>query len=267
MTKLKREIDEIKVSNYRTPKPPTMHCIRVALAFMSLIFASWTLQAAPPLPSSLDAHASGVFLNAAGDVLTARHAVATCSTIYAVKDGRVVEATLQVSEELDLAVLRTTLKPYLSATLAQTEARSGSSQGVFSEAYSVLQRLPGRATLVSNAITVPGEDGMQMLSGVKPGASGSAVIGGAGLVLGVVVSRVASGSGTQGVASSTMLSRAAAAGVPVGASLVRAVGVTQIKQFLRAGGIPYAESDAAQLGSTQSPAARAATLSVGIICG
>lgn len=268
MTKLKREIDEIKVSNYRTPKPPTMHCIRVALAFMSLIFASWTLQAAPPLPSSLDAHASGVFLNAAGDVLTARHAVATCSTIYAVKDGRVVEATLQVaSEELDLAVLRTTLKPYLSATLAQTEARSGSSQGVFSEAYSVLQRLPGRATLVSNAITVPGDDGMQMLSGVKPGASGSAVIGGAGLVLGVVVSRVASGSGTQGVASSTMLSRAAAAGVPVGASLVRAVGVTQIKQFLRAAGIPYAESDAAQLGSTQSPAARAATLSVGIICG
>lgn len=216
----------------------------------------------------LDVHASGVFLNAAGDVLTANHAVSTCSTIYAVKDGRVVEATLQLaSPELDLAVLRTTLKPYLSATLAQTEARSGSSFGVFSEAYSVLQRLPGRATLVSNAITVPGEDGMQLLSGVKPGASGSAVIGGAGLVLGVVVARVGSGSATQGVVSSTMLSRATAAGVPTGASVVRAVGVTQIKQFLREGGIPFTESDAAQLSATQSPAARAATLSVGIICG
>lgn len=247
-----------------------MRRIRVALAFVPLIYVPVLAQAAPDMSSgkSLDTHASGVFLNAAGDVLTARHAVATCSTIYAVKDGRVVEAKLALAnQELDLAVLRTTLKPYLSATLAQTEAHSGSSVGVFSEAYSVLQRLPGRATLVSNAITVPGNDGMQLLSGVKPGASGSAVIGGAGLVLGVVVSRVAAGSSTQGVVSSTMLSRAAAAGVPTGSSLVRAVGITQIKQFLRDGGIAFVESDAAQLGATQSPAARVATLSVGIICG
>lgn len=221
-----------------------------------------------PVGNNLETHASGVFLNAAGDVLTAHHAVTACGTIYAVKDGRVVQAQVAISSaELDLAVLRTSLKPYLSATLAQTEARSGSSLGVFAEAYSVLQRLPGRATLVSNAITVPGDDGMQMISGVKPGASGSAVIGNAGLVLGVVVSRVAAGSGAHGEASSTMLSRAAAAGVATGASKVRAVGVTQIKQFLREGGIAYTESDAAQLGATQSPAARAATLAVGIICG
>lgn len=250
--------------------------------FLALAGLSWAVQAAADLPprTGLDTHASGVFLNAAGDVLTAHHAVGACSTIYAVKDGRVVEAKLALaSTGLDLAVLHTSLKPYLTATLAQTEARSGSSIGVFSEAYSVLQRMPGRAMLLSNAITVPGEDGMQLLSGVKPGASGSAVIGGAGLVLGVVVARIASGStsgsatgaasgpASHGAMSSTMLSRAAAAGVPTGASVVRAVGVTQIKQFLREGGIPFAESDAAQLGATQSPAARAATLSVGIICG
>lgn len=216
----------------------------------------------------LDAHASGVFLNAQGDVLTARHVVAACKTIYATKDGRVVEATVRkVSHDLDLAVLTTSLKPYLSATFPLTVPSTNSSVGVFAEAYSVLQRLPDRASLLSNAFTVPGENGMQMLSGVKPGASGSAVLGSAGLLLGVVVERVGSGSSVGNVTSSTMLSRATAAGVPTGATLVRAIGATQIKQFLREGDIQFAESDASQLGSQQSPAARAATLSVGIICG
>lgn len=257
--------EEVKAKDGYQQEPGVMRRLFLALACLPLAVQA---AAEPPPRTGLDTHASGVFLNPAGDVLTAHHAVGSCSTIYVVKDGRVVEAKLGLAgPELDLAVLHTTLKPYLSATLAQTEARSGSSIGVFSEAYSVLQRLPGRATLVSNAITVPGEDGMQLLSGVKPGASGSAVIGGAGLVLGVVVARMASVSSSHGAVSSTMLSRAAAAGVPTGASVVRAVGVTQVKQFLRDGGIPFTESDAAQLGATQSPAARAATLSVGIICG
>lgn len=216
----------------------------------------------------LDAHASGIFLNAQGDVLTARHAVAACKTIYATKDGRVVEATVRkVSHDLDLAVLNTSLKPYLSATFPLTVPNTNSSVGVFAEAYSVLQRLPDRANLLSNAMTVPGDGGMQMLSGVKPGASGSGVLSNAGLLLGVVVERVGSGSSVGNVTSSTMLSRAVAAGVPTGATLVRAIGAMQIKQFLREGDIQFAESDTPQLGPQQSPAARAATLSVGIICG
>lgn len=215
---------------------------------------------------ALETQASGVFLNANGDVLTARHAVAACKTIYATKDGRVVQASVRAaSKELDLAVLQTSLKPYLSATLPLTPAMSHRSVGVFTEAYSVLQRLPDRASLLSNAITLPGDGDLQMLSGVKPGASGSAVLGNAGLLLGVVVERVGAVANAS-VTSSTMLSRASAAGVPAGATLVRAIGATQIKRFLREGGIAFAENDAAQLGPQQSPAARAATLSVGIVC-
>lgn len=237
--------------------------------FMTLAVACIPFSAqAQETVRGLDAHASGVFLNDHGDVLTARHAIAACRTIYATKDGRVVEAAVRkVSHDLDLAVLTTSLKPYLSATFPLTASNTNSSVGVFAEAYSVLQRLPDRANLLSNAMTVPGEGGMQMLSGVKPGASGSAVLGNAGLLLGVVVERVGSGSSIGNVTSSTMLSRATAAGVPTGATLVRAIGATNIKEFLREGDIRFAESDAPQLGPQQSPAARAATLSVGIICG
>jgi hypothetical protein len=130
-------------------------------------------------PEFPDANASGVFLNAAGDVLTARHVVADCRTLFAIKGAQVAEATVvAASPELDLAVLRTTLKPYLHATLALGDAAPGQSIGVFAEAYAVLQRLPGRATLLSNAMTVPGAEGLHLLSGLKPGASGSAVLGG-----------------------------------------------------------------------------------------
>src|SRR5450830_611907 len=40
-------------------------------------------------PESIEAQASGVFLNANGDVLTARHAVAGCRSLYVIKDGQV----------------------------------------------------------------------------------------------------------------------------------------------------------------------------------
>jgi hypothetical protein len=240
----------------------------VMLALVCMPFAVQAQSQPQPSVRGLDAHASGVFLNAGGDVLTARHAVARCKSIYVVKDGHVVEATVRtISHDLDLAVLGTSLKPYLSATLPLTMANTGSTVGVFAEAYSVLQRLPDRANLLSNAMTIPSDDGLQMLSGVKPGASGSGVLSGTGLLLGVVVERVGSTSGTGSVTSTTMLSRATAAGAPAGATLVRAIGITQVKEFLREGDIVFTESDAAQLGPQQSPAARAATLSVGIICG
>eukprot|EP01038_Epipyxis_sp_PR26KG_P019938 gene19938-28225_t len=90
-----------------------------------------------------DTNASGVFLNEAGDVLTARHAVSDCYTLFAVKGAQVSQATvIAASPALDLAVLRTTLKPYLSATLSRADAAPGRSVGVFAEAYAVLQRLP-----------------------------------------------------------------------------------------------------------------------------
>lgn len=216
---------------------------------------------APP-----EANASGVFLNAAGDVLTARHAVADCRSLFALKDAQVAQAqVIAESAELDVAVLRTTLKPALHATLAVAEpARPSASVGVFTEAYAVLQRMPDRASLLSNAMTVPGAEGLQLLSGVKPGASGGAVLGADGLLLGVVVERVAAAPHASGM----VLSRAAsAAGVAAGVTRVRAVPAARLSDFLGAHGIVFTQSREPQLGPIQSPAARASTLSVGVLCG
>ena len=161
-----------------------------------------------------------------------------------------------------MAVLRTTVKSYLSATFAQTPPASNGSRGVFAESYSALQRLPDRAALLSNAMTVPGSDGLRLLSGVQPGASGSGVLTGTGLLMGMVVERV----GAAPHASGRMLSRGTA-GLSGGATQVRAITGAQIKRFLSNSLIPFTESDRAQLGPMQSPAARASTLSVGVLCG
>ncbi|OVZ57923.1 hypothetical protein CDO44_16220 [Pigmentiphaga sp. NML080357] len=218
----------------------------------------------PRLSIGADTHATGVFLNQQGDVLTARHAVDHCKDVFVVKDGKVAQARVRaVSNAHDLAVLGTELIPYLSATFPAKAQSGGSSMGVFAEAYSVLQRMPHRASVLSNAMTVPGGDDLNLISGVKPGTSGSAVLHADGLVAGVVVERVARGPGAAGV----VLSRASSAAMVSGPSQVRAVAAEPVKQFLRDSGISFTESDTPQLAPNQSPAARAATLAVGILCG
>ncbi len=235
--------------------------LRALLAAMACAALAGAAHAVPP-----EANASGVFLNEAGDVLTARHAVLDCRSLFALKGAQVAQArVIAESAELDVAVLRTTLKPYLHATLAAGGgAPASASVGVFTEAYTVLQRMPDRASLLSNAMTVPGADGLQLLSGVQPGASGSAVLGADGLLLGVVVERVAAAPHASGM----VLSRAAsAAGVAGGVTQVRAVPASRLRGFLDAHGIAYAQSREPQLSPLQSPAARASTLSVGVLCG
>ncbi|WP_432241006.1 trypsin-like peptidase domain-containing protein [Herbaspirillum robiniae] len=209
--------------------------------------------------------ASGVFINMHGDVLTARHAVSECKQIFVVKHGKVATAEIAaVSNEDDVAVLRTTLKPLLAATISELPVPAEHSIAVFSEAYAELQHLPDRARLLGNALTVPGQPGsLQMVSGAKPGTSGSAVLDGGGLLLGIVVERVAAGSG--GVGGELSVSHAQSrAGM---ATLVRAVPGSEIARFLSQAGIPFAQSRQAQLSSLQSPASRASTLAVGIVCG
>ncbi|WP_161567852.1 serine protease [Pigmentiphaga sp. H8] len=218
----------------------------------------------PRLSATAETHATGVFLNPQGDVLTARHAVEHCRDILAVKDGRVVQARVRaISNERDLAVLGTDLVPYLSATFPERARAVEGSAGVFTEAYSVLQRMPQRGSVLSNALTVPGGEDLNLISGVKPGTSGSAVLRGDGLVAGVVVERVARWPG----AATGMLSRASGGAVLQGPSQVRAISAEQVKAFLRDNGIAFTQSDVPQLAPNQSPAARAATLAVGILCG
>ncbi|MBM0106350.1 trypsin-like peptidase domain-containing protein [Steroidobacter sp. S1-65] len=216
--------------------------------------------------AELQTQASGVFLNAAGDVLTARHAVADCESLFLVKDGRIAEARIRaLSERSDLAVLRSALQPYLNATLPRTDLDSLNGIGVFAESYESLQRLPDRHRVVSNAMTIPGRGDLQLLSDVKPGASGSAVLGSGGLLIGIVTGRAAFGPSSD--AGVVALSKAASSRPRHGVTRVRAVPLREIKLFLLDNQIPFQQSDAAQLGPLQSPAARAATLAVGVICG
>jgi len=237
----------------------------LALTALCLCAADAAADVQPVAVSSgLQAHATGVFVNAGGDVLTAHHAVADCESLFVIKDGRVVRAQVLAQDEtLDLAVLATTLAPYLSATFeARADVRAGR-QGAFAESYNVLQRMPDRARTVFNAMIVPGGEELSLLSSVRPGASGSPVLGGEGLVLGMVVERVAVDGRPSGKVA---LSRARAAGTSA-ATRVKAVPAGRIKAFLREHGVPYAESDVPQLGPMQAQAPRAATLSVGVICG
>ncbi|WP_034300110.1 serine protease [Herbaspirillum sp. RV1423] len=237
---------------------------RHALAACGLLYLLSGSTSCPAI-ESIEAQASGVFLNADGDVLTARHAVIGCRSLYVVKDSKVVMATLRaVSNQEDVAVLATALKPFLNAVFQRAELPPDRSVAVFAEAYPRLSRMPDRARTLSNAITVPEDDGeLQLLSGVKPGASGSAVLGASGLVLGIVVERVAGSSSSAGMAQVHAHNPMKAGG----ATLVRAVSAANIKRFLRGNGIGFTESDAAQISAQQSPAARAFTLGVGVICG
>lgn len=229
----------------------------VGLAAGALASVAWASAA----PAS---NASGVFLNADGEVLTAAHAVASCRSLFVVKGMQVAEATVRASSPaLDLAVLRSTLKPYLSATLALADDPPATSVGVFAEGYESLQQRPDRSRLLSNAMTVPGDAGLQLISDAKPGASGAPVLGPDGLLLGMVVERVAAAPHATG----TMLSRAASSGVKLGATQVRAVPVAAIRRFLVAHGVSFVQSASPQLSPLQSPAARASTVSVGVLCG
>ncbi len=197
-------------------------------------------------------------------MLTARHAVRDCSAVYVVKDTKVVMASIQaVSLYHDLAVLSTELKPYLSATFPADMQVHNKSQGVFAEGYTVVQRMPNRASVVFNALSEPNTGELSLLSPVQPGASGSPVLS-AGLVLGVVVERVAPGRMPSG---STALSQVGRDVDAQGVSRVKAVSAEHVKEFLNENAIAFTESDAPQLGRMQAQAPRAATLSVGVICG
>jgi serine protease DegQ len=251
----------------------------IGLRYLVAVLLTWSeetmsqtfLQSSPKaseqgysLLGALDTTASGVFINGAGDVLTARHAVATCKDIYVISGRRVAQATLGVaSEMLDLAVLHTSLKPYLSATLAGAAPPNDRAVAVFAEAYSVLQHIPYRSVLLSNALVVQGGERLQLLSGARPGASGSGVFSTSGLLLGVVIERVAVGPG----GGPRVLSRSGGVSELVRPTVVQAVPIAKVGQFLLESNVPFIQSDLPQLGENQSAAARAATLSVGVMCG
>ncbi|WP_168735267.1 S1 family peptidase [Pseudothauera rhizosphaerae] len=228
-----------------------------------LLCAASALHASPP--QEPEAHATGIFLNMEGDVLTARHAVDGCRRLYALKDGRVAPAWVRATaRDMDAAVLKTGLKPILAATFPVETPASALAVPVFAEGYSALQAMPDRARAMFNAVTVPGRERFSMMSPVRPGASGSAVLGADGRVLAMVVERAVVSPGAGDVRS---LSRHAGRRLPAGgATEVAAVPAQAIKTFLRENFVGFDESEHAQLGHDQPGAPRAATLSAGVIC-
>lgn len=232
-----------------------------------LALCAWC--AAPVLHAQVsrepEVHATGIFLNRQGDLLTARHAVEGCRRLYVVKDGRAAPAWVRaMSDDVDAAVLKVGLKPPLAATFPSDATVSTAAMPVFAEGYSALQAMPDRARAMFNAVTVPAKGRFSMLSPVQPGASGSAVLGADGRVLAMVVERAAVSPGGGGVRT---LSRRANQVLPAGgATEVAAVPAEAIKTFLRAHFVRFEESEHAQLGHGQPSAPRAATVSAGVIC-
>ena len=60
---------------------------------LSLQAALWPLAPIASYAAAPAVQASGVFINMRGDVLTARHAVSNCPSLFVVKNGQVAPAT------------------------------------------------------------------------------------------------------------------------------------------------------------------------------
>lgn len=230
--------------------------IVAGLAFILMLtrpVLSADLAASPAHRYEMAPNASGFFIDMEGTVLTARHAVEGCGALYILKDGRVAHADLlAASDEADLALVRSSTKPYLAATFASVAEVQGS-RPVFAAGYDVLQHMKDRNRMMYNGFTLdqrvePGEMRFMLFSDADHGASGSPVLNGDGLVIGLVTRREAAGG----------LS---------GQGVVVAVSGAAIKEFLRRAGIAFHDGNQAEISPLQARAPRAATLTVGIICG
>lgn len=195
------------------------------------------------------ATASGVLLNDRGDILTAAHAVDGCRRLYAMKDDKVVRARVRARDpHQDLAVLASSLRPLLAATLAeQLDLTPG--QPLFVAGYSRLRRGPETRGLLYNAVLRHGGDRtLTLMAPAAEGDSGSAVLDSGGRVVGLILQwrRLPMN--------------------PAPRRTVRARAGTAVKQFLRQQGVPFHASRRPTLDTLQPKAPRAATLAVGLFC-
>ena len=210
---------------------------------------------------ALEANATGFFVNDDGDLLTARHVVDACRTLFVIKDARVARATVKaVSRDQDLAVVTSTIRPLLAASFARRA--DVQAQPVFAAGYDVLRHMPDRATTLYNAFTRADarsdvSDEFTLMSAATHGASGAPVLDQAGRVIGLITDRATvAGDDARSVATRSDA-----------ASYVIAIRGDPIKAFLRTSGVPFSESDAPQLEPMQARGPRAATLEAGILCG
>ncbi|HEY3600156.1 MAG TPA: serine protease [Paraburkholderia sp.] len=211
---------------------------------------------------ALEPNATGFFVNDGGDLLTARHVVEACQTLFVIKDGQVARASVKaVSHDKDLAVIASRIEPLLAASFAKRSGLVGV-QPVFAAGYDALMHMPDRQTAMFNGFarnaTTDRESGaLTLMSSATHGASGSPVLDQAGLVVGLVTGRAEASNENP----RAYVARSGAA------DYVIALSSDSIKTFLAVSNIPFNETDVPQLEPMQPHAPRAATLEAGILCG
>lgn len=189
---------------------------------------------------------TGFFVDEAGHVLTAGHAVENCTQIVVAKEKRRVAAKLVArSQRYDLALLKIPRTLGLAAVFPRMAAPEVNAM-VFAAAYTSQTDEPANRGLIANARVLNSLGGSEaghlaINSPVTYGASGAPVLDGLGLVQGVISRR-------------TMVNR------------VLAVSATEIKAFLASNGVHFAQDDRPQLAPTASRANRAASVSAQVTC-
>lgn len=202
--------------------------------------------ARPPEPATLRREKSGTafFVDDAGHMLTARHAVEDCARLVVAKEGRVVLArTVALSPGFDLALIKAPKTLGLAAVFPRNGAASVNDM-MFAAAYDKLPGMVTRGGVFANATVAPGggEAGHLVIdSTVTFGASGAPVLDSRGLVEGVISRR-------------TRIDR------------VLAVGAREAKAFLTSNGIRFDQDDRPQIAGGGSRANRAASISARVTC-
>lgn len=202
--------------------------------------------ARPPEPATPRREKSGTafFVDDAGHMLTARHAVEDCARLVVAKEGRVVLArTVALSPGFDLALIKAPKTLGLAAVFPRNGAASVNDM-MFAAAYDKLPGMVTRGGVLANATVAPGggEAGHLVIdSTVTFGASGAPVLDSRGLVEGVISRR-------------TRIDR------------VLAVGAREAKAFLASNGIRFDQDDRPQIAGGGSRANRAASISARVTC-
>lgn len=201
--------------------------------------------ARPPEPATIRREKNGTafFVDDAGHMLTARHAVEDCARLVVAKEGRSVLArTVALSTGFDLALIKVPKTLGLAAVFPRSGTASVNDM-MFAAAYDKLPEMVTRGGVLANATVADGGEAGHLAidSTVTFGASGAPVLDSRGLVKGVISRR-------------TRIDR------------VIAVGAAEAKAFLAGNGIRFDQDDRAQIAGGGSRANRAASISARVTC-
>ncbi len=202
----------------------------------------------PPEAATVRREKTGTafFVDGAGAMLTARHAVEDCLRVVVAKEGRVVAArVVALSSRFDIALIKVPKTLGIAAVFPRNVTTSANDL-LFVAAYDKLPETVSRGGTFANATVAPsfggGEAGYLAIdSNVTFGASGAPVLDSRGLVEGVISRR-------------TMINR------------VLAVGAAEAKAFLVGNGVRVEEDDRPQIAGNASRANRAASISARVTC-